>query len=126
MRLSGQDVRLAVRTLVKHPGFTTVAVVSLALAIALNTTMYSVIDALVNPKLDMREPDRLYFVRFYGNPHRPIPRTAMEEALASGRQGYEGVTGSGVYRPMWTPVIEHGDRFVEGQARFVRPDYFAL
>ena len=62
MRLSRHQLRLAARSFSRHPGFSLVAVLSLALAIALNTTMYSVIDALVNPKLDIQDPDRLYWL----------------------------------------------------------------
>ena len=47
MRLSRHDLRVAARSFVRHPGFTCVAVLSLALAIALNTTMYGVLDAMI-------------------------------------------------------------------------------
>ena len=43
----------------RHRGFTVVAILSLALAIGLNTTMYSVLDTLVNPHTDVPHPERL-------------------------------------------------------------------
>lgn len=54
---------------------------SLGLAIALSTTMYSVIDALVNPKLDMRDHHRLFRIAFYGDMRRIIPQEDKDDAL---------------------------------------------
>ena len=63
-----QDVRYSLRQLLKHKGFTVVAVLTLALGIGVNTAMFSVLNTFLFRSLPYPESDRLVRV-FRTSPH---------------------------------------------------------
>jgi hypothetical protein len=62
-----QDVRYAVRTLMRAPGFAAVSIVTLALGIAATTVVYSIVDGILLRPLPIHDPDRVVLAREFIN-----------------------------------------------------------
>jgi len=74
-----QDLRFGLRTLRKSPGFTTVAVVTLALGIGVNTVIFSAVYAVLLKPLPFEGSDRLVFIE-KKNPPRGWTRNPISPA----------------------------------------------
>jgi putative ABC transport system permease protein len=59
MEILAHDLQLAIRMLLKKPGFTVIAVLTLALGIAVNATMFSMVSAFLLRRPPGRDPQRI-------------------------------------------------------------------
>jgi predicted permease len=71
-----QDLRYALRSLLRSPSFTLVAVLTLALGIGATTAIFSLFDAIVLKSLPVRDPQQLYSV---GAGHYPLYQALRNE-----------------------------------------------
>jgi len=74
-----QDLRYGWRALRARPGFTLVAVLTLALGIAVNTTMFSVVSGVLLAELPYRDPERLALIRVSTDGQTSLPSLAPPE-----------------------------------------------
>ena len=93
----GRDVRYAVRTFVRNPGFTVIVVLTLALGIGANTAIFSLIDALMLRSLPVPNPRELLQVAFRPTTPAETPGVtfsyAMVRAFDEQRDIFSGVAG---------------------------------
>jgi len=115
------DVRMAIRSLGRRPGFTTVAVLTLALGSGANAAVFSLLDAVYFRPLPLRDTKRLVRIT------SAFPKTVY------GMLSYSDLTELARVAPALEQVVAAGDRGVtlhhDGETRvlkisYVSPNYF--
>jgi hypothetical protein len=94
-----QDLRFSLRILRKSPGFTAVAVVTLALGVGANTAIFSIVNAVLLHSLPYPDPDRL--VRIFFNE----PGVGLRDVSFSKPELDDLQTRSGVFEDV-SPIFE--------------------
>ena len=109
-----QDLRYAFRTLIKNPGFTTVAVLTLALGIGANVATYSVVYGVLLKPLPFPQPDQL--VRIFDDQNA----TNEKDIGMSVPELSDLQERSGVFREIST--VNSSNSAVAGGERIVRAE----
>ena len=119
------NIRYAVRRLVRSPGFTLVAIVSLGLGIGANTAMFSLVNAIVIRDLPFEDPESL--VNVYGSELGSSTGSLSYpdyEDLAEGTTDvFSGISGM-MFAFMQADVDDSGVEMLFGEA--VTGNYFPL
>ena len=89
-----QDIRYAIRTLRKRPGFSVVAVITLALGIGATTAMFSVIDGVLLKPLRYRDSDRIVALVSY------FPERGKTNSLMTGPDYIDVRDNAGLFQWM--------------------------
>src|SRR5262245_59478532 len=122
-----QDLRYGARMLAKNPGFTSVAILSLALGIGANTAIFSVLYAVLLRPLPYRDPNRLVLIFSKGLEDQREPILLDDFAvLKSQSQSFEAMSifykNTGISRVNLTGAAEPE----VAQGGFVSADFFPL
>jgi predicted permease len=120
-----QDLRYALRMLLKNPGFTMVAVLTLALGIGANVAAFSVVFAVVLRPLPFPHAEQL--VRVFDDLHG----TNEQDIGMSAPELWDLQDRSGVFQELSAvapsnSAIGGADRTVRAESLVTSPDYFAL
>jgi predicted permease len=114
-----QNLRYTIRTLRKSPGFTAVAVVTLALGIGANTAIFSVVNSVLLRPLPYKDDGRLVVI--LNNGHNPVaPANFIDWRSQS--QSFSQM-GAAEY---WTPNLTGTDNPEKLWALHVTPDIFPM
>ncbi|MBZ5606310.1 MAG: ABC transporter permease, partial [Acidobacteriia bacterium] len=122
-----QDVRYAVRTLLRAPGFTAVAVLTLALGIGANTAIFSLVRAIILKPLPFRDPSHLVIAWDTYLPQYPKVGVSPAE-LELWRQQSDIFEDSAWFRSIAydMSLTASGAEAVEVHAGFVSPRFFSM
>jgi putative ABC transport system permease protein len=124
----GQDLRYGIRLLRLNPGFTLVAVLSLALGIGANTAIFQLLDAVRLRSLPVAKPQELYEVNMVTNngrsgafPNRyPRLTNAIWEQIRDHQEAFSSVFAWGD----WHFDLSRGGRMQRADGIWVSGDYF--
>jgi predicted permease len=120
-----QDIRYALRMLVKSPAFTLVAVLTLALGIGANVATFSVVYAVLLRPLPFAHPEQL--VRVFDDLRGPnTPDVGMSAPELWDLQDHSGVFQDISAVAPSNSAIGGGDRVVRAESLITSPDYFSL
>ena len=118
-----QDIRFALRMLRKSPGFTVVAVLTLALGIGANTTIFSLVDGIILRPLPYPHSDQIVSFGWLGKteliPDLSVPEFeffrdhATSFSAVAGFQGYEDVELAQSTAKRWVAAAFVTDAFFE-------------
>jgi predicted permease len=124
MRSLLQDIRYGLRLLGRNPGFTALAVLTIALGTGANTAIFSVLDPLLLRKLPVRNPDELVWVNSAGT-LGPAEISESEVGTYYAYRGKAAVFSSVLAFSSAAPYeVTHDGRTASAKGELVSANYF--
>ena len=109
MATIAKDFKIGLRTMWRSPGYSGVAILTLALAIGANTLLFSIANPLVVRALPIKDPDRLGWVAM-SHAERGVTRgSASMPDYLEWRDGLKSFTSLAAYSVRQSTLTGHGD-----------------
>ena len=129
-----QDLRFALRQLRKTPGFTVVAVLTLALGIGANTAIFTVVNALLLKMLPVQDPKQLVVIgdpqvannRSNGTPQTNNFSYPLYEEIRDRNSVFNGVCAAATDHRVEVETLEGSPSGEKVNGRMVSGDYFQV
>ncbi len=102
------DLKLSIRRLIRNPGFTSVAIVSLGIAIGSNTAVFSMLNSILFRPLSVSNPEQLREINVEGPALRNIRSYGISNVLPDGRKETNAVPHS-IFLEMQRTAVNHAD-----------------
>jgi predicted permease len=123
----GQDLRYALRMLARSPGFTTVAILSLALGIGANTAIFGLLDVILLRALPVERPEELRMVGVKWSSDDDKPGMAFSypcfQMMRDGNRSFRELAASATFQ--WIDKSGSGDG-VWHNGQMVSGNYFSV
>src|SRR5580700_1562633 len=122
------DLRFALRSLRKNPGFALLAVLVMALGIGANTAIFSVVNTVLLRPLAYRDPDSIVVLSSLwkkGGGAGPLWKQVSEPDFQDWRQQSTGFVAMGYYASQKASVMSHAAAEYAQVSR-VSPEFFQV